>query len=111
MGPARQGGPVSVRKTAIAITLASMSAGLAVGLMPAGMARAAETSDVQDLRREVKKLKAEVNALQTVLAETTELERQRSANLTRAVKATEPATAPAGAPSAEADAPLAPTAA
>jgi hypothetical protein len=86
-----------------------MSAGLAVGLTPAGVARAAETSDVQDLRREVKQLKAEVNALQVVLAETTELERQRSANLTRAVKATEPSAA--AAPSAEADAPLAPTAA
>lgn len=100
------------RKTAIAITFALTSAGLVVALVPGGVARAAETSDVQDLRREVKQLKAEVNALQVVLAETTELERQRSANLTRAVKAMDAPTPPPAAPAASADdAPLAPTAA
>ena len=87
------------RRTVIAA--AFMLAGLATALAPARVARAGENSaDVQELKREIGQLRAEVQALQTVLAETTELERQRSANPTRAMKASESATPPTAAPAA-----------
>jgi len=78
-----------------------MLAGLATALAPARVARAGENSaDVQELKREIGQLRAEVQALQTVLAETTELERQRSANLTRAMKASDSPMPPSAAPAA-----------
>jgi hypothetical protein len=77
-----------------------MVAGLATALAPARVARAGEGADVQELKREIGQLRAEVQALQTVLAETTELERQRSANLTRAMKASEAPMPPSAAPAA-----------
>src|SRR5262245_14743770 len=79
-----------------------MIAVLAAGLLPARVAWAGGSSEVQDLRREVSQMRAEVQALQLALAETTELERKRSANLTRALKAPssspEPAAPPPAAP-------------
>jgi len=87
---------VSPRKTAIATVVTIAVA--ATGLAPTGVARAADSSEVQELKREISQMRAEVQALQVVLAEATELERQRSVNLSRAVKesATPPASAPAG---------------
>jgi hypothetical protein len=89
---------VSQRRKAIA--RAAMIAVLAAGLLPARVAWAAGSDDVQDLRREVSRMRAEVQALQLALAETTELERQRSANLTRALKAPSPSSEPAAPPPA-----------
>src|SRR5262245_39341200 len=86
-----------------AIARATMIAALAAGLLPARVAWAAGSSEVQDLRRQVSQMRAEVQALQLALAETTELERQRSANLTRALKD------PAGAPAPAAPPPAAPS--
>ena len=86
------------RRTVIAT--AFMVAGLAAAMAPARVARAGEASDVQELKREIGQLRAEVQALQTVLAETTELERQRSANLTRAMKASDSPMPPSAAPAA-----------
>jgi hypothetical protein len=74
----------------------------AAGFLPASDARAAGngTKDAQDLRREVSRLRAEVQALQSAIAETTELERQRDANLVRALKDdTSAAAAPSPSPS------------
>jgi hypothetical protein len=59
----------------------------AAGLLMAADARAAgEDKAAQDLRREVSRLRAEVQALRSAIAETTELERQRDANLVRALQ-------------------------
>jgi hypothetical protein len=58
----------------------------AAGFLSAADARAAGNNEVQDLRREVSRLRAEVQALQAAIAETTDLERQRDANLVRALK-------------------------
>lgn len=83
------------RQTAIA-TFATV---LAAGLTPAGVAWAADSGEVQDLKREVSQLRSEIQVLQAALAEATELERQRSVNLVRAVKESanaDPADAPAG---------------
>jgi len=87
---------VSPRKTAIATAVTIAVA--ATGLAPTGVARAADSSEVQELKREISQMRAEVQALQVVLAEATELERQRSVNLSRAVKesATPAPSAPAG---------------
>ena len=85
------------RKTAIATVITVAVA--AAGLSPTGVARAADTSEVQELKREINQMRAEVQALQVVLVEATELERQRSVNLARAMKepaAPPPASAPAG---------------
>ena len=87
---------MSPRKTAIATVVTIAVA--ATGLSPTGVARAADSSEVQELKREISQMRAEVQALQAVLAEATELERQRSVNLSRAVKesATPAPSAPAG---------------
>jgi hypothetical protein len=89
-----------------------MIAVAAAGFFPAADARAAGNAgnkEVQDLRREVSRLRAEVQALQSAIAETTELERQRDANIVRALKndstaASSPAPAPLDAPAAGNDA-------
>jgi hypothetical protein len=87
------------------IAIGIMFAVLAAGLAPAADAWAAD-SDVQELRREVSRLRAETQALQDAIAQTTEMERQRSANLIRAMKADAPPAAPppaAPAPAGEAN--------
>jgi hypothetical protein len=83
---------MDARRRAIATAIA-----IATALSPTGVAWAADSDEVKDLKREVSQLRSEVQALQVVLAETTELERQRSANLTRALRdsAAPPAAAPA----------------
>jgi plastocyanin len=57
-------------------------------LLPAGpaLAQADERVDPDELRREVKLLRVQVQALRSALAETAELDRQRSAVLTKALK-------------------------
>jgi len=63
-----------------------MLAVLAAGVLPAADAWAADPSELQEMRREVAKLRGQVQALQGVVAEATELERQRAAAMTRAMK-------------------------
>jgi len=98
--------------------IATMIAVFATGLLP-DEAWAADASEVQELRQEVRQLRADLQMLTAAVAETTELERQRSANLSKAMKeqsapsqpparATEVAsgageTAPAAAPSVARD--------
>ena len=79
---------------------------LAAGVSPAADAWAGESSELHEMRREVAKLRGQVQALQTVVAEATELERQRAAALTRAMKELSAAPAP-GAPAAAAPPPAA----
>jgi hypothetical protein len=64
---------------------ATLIAVFATGLLPEG-AWAADASEVQELRQEVRQLRADLQTLTAAVAETTELERQRSANLSRAMK-------------------------
>jgi len=79
---------VNPRRSAIATAalIAVAVAGVTSLSPPAAVARPADPKDVQELKREVSQLRAEMQALQAALAETTELERQRTANLTRALK-------------------------
>ena len=44
---------------------------------------AAESSEVEELRREVRQLQAQVQALRTAIGEAAEFDRQRAALLTR----------------------------
>ena len=64
---------------------ATMIAVFATGLLP-DEAWAADPAEVQELRQEVRQLRADLQTLTAAVAETTELERQRSANLSRAMK-------------------------
>jgi plastocyanin len=50
------------------------------------VAWAGESSDVEDLRREVRQLQAQIQRLSTAIAEAAEFDRQRAALLTRALK-------------------------
>jgi len=86
---------------------AAVAVGLVTTLAPTVVARAEESGEIQDLRRQVSQMRAEMQALQLALAETTELERQRVSNLTRALG--EPA-APAESGEPAAAAPPAPAA-
>jgi hypothetical protein len=77
----------------------------AAGLLSAADARAAGNKEVLDLRRELSRLRAEVQALQSAIAETTELERQRDATIVRALKddpgaSSRPEPSPSDAPAA-----------
>jgi hypothetical protein len=79
--------------------------GLATTLIPTAIARAADGSQVQDLRREVSQLRADVQSLQLALADladATEQERQLSLNLAKTLEASAPAetSVPAAAPAA-----------
>jgi plastocyanin len=71
----------------------------------------AESSDVEELRREIRQLQAQVQRLSTAIAEAAEFDRQRAALLTRALKnlgsvpATEAPTARAEAPVSKPSAP------
>ena len=60
-----------------------MIAILATGLSPAADALAAESAEVQELRREISQLRADTQVLQAALVQAAELD-QRSANLLRA---------------------------
>jgi hypothetical protein len=85
-----------------------MIAVVAAGLLPAGEAWAADAAEVQDMRREVAQMRGQVQALLSAVTEATELERQRSASLSRAIKemasaAPAPAAPPPSAPAPSAD--------
>jgi hypothetical protein len=95
---------VNQRRRSLAVAL--MIAVLAAGVAPAADAWAGD-AELQEMRREVGRLRAQVQGLQTVVAEATELERQRAAALTRAMKELSVASAP-GAPAATAP-PLTPS--
>jgi len=64
---------------------ATMIAVFATGLLP-DETWAADASELQELRQEVRQLRADLQTLTAAVAETTELERQRSANLSKAMK-------------------------
>jgi hypothetical protein len=89
--------PVNQRRPiAIAIMVAVAAAGLSVG-----DAWAADANEVQEMRREVAQMRNHVQALLSAVTEATELERQRSAMLTKAIKelgAPVPAAPPPSAP-------------
>ena len=69
--------------TATAVMIAT---GLAIGLLPTSIARAGEGSDIQDLRREVSRMRAEVQAMSVAIMQANELEKQRTAKLTKALE-------------------------
>jgi plastocyanin len=79
-------------------------------ILPAGLVAAclalprlalgAEPSDVEDVRHELRQLQAQVQALRAALAEAAELDKQRAAVLTRALKNLPPAQEGAGAAAA-----------
>ena len=76
-----------MRRSRPAIATAVMIAtGLVVGLAPTGVARAGDAGDVQELRREVSRMRAEVQAMQVAIMQANELERQRTAKLTKALQ-------------------------
>jgi hypothetical protein len=78
-----------------------MIAVVAAGLSPVGEAWAADASELQEMRREVAQMRGQVQALLSAVNEATELERQRSASLSRAIKDLS-GPAPAAPPSAPA---------
>jgi hypothetical protein len=90
------------------IATAIMVAALATGLSPAAEVLAADTDEVQELQREVRQMRAQVQALVAAIAETTELEKQRSANFSRALQqpaaTSEPAARAPGAPASGSEA-------
>jgi hypothetical protein len=108
---------MSRTRTAIA-TAVMIATALAVGGLPGRIARAGEAGDVQELRREVSRMRAEVQAMQVAIMQANELERQRTARLTKALEEqaavvpSDPAPpSPAVAPGEGALAPSAPAAA
>jgi hypothetical protein len=100
---------VSQRRRAIATAV--VIAGFAVGFSPA-VARASEASDIQALRREVNRMRAEVEAMQLAVTQANDLERVRNEKLRKALgepgEQTPPAAPPSGAPAEETEAPSAP---
>jgi len=65
----------------------ALIAGLAAAIMVSPrVAGAGEASEVEELRREVRQLQAQVQRLSTAIAEAAEFDRQRAALLTRALK-------------------------
>lgn len=104
-----------MHRTRTAITTAVMIAtALAMGLLPTGIARAGEgSSDVQELRREVSRMRAEVQAMSVAIMQANELERQRTAKLTKALEeqaAAVPSDPPPSAPAAPDEGGAAPSA-
>jgi hypothetical protein len=67
------------------IATAIMIAAFGTGLSPASEAWAADADEVQELQKEVRQMRAQVQALVAAISETTELEKQRSANFSRAL--------------------------
>ena len=59
---------------------------IAVGLMVPRLARGGEPSAVEELRREVRQLEAQIQGLRAAITEANELDRQRAAVLSRALK-------------------------
>ncbi|HVT07351.1 MAG TPA: carboxypeptidase regulatory-like domain-containing protein [Polyangia bacterium] len=59
---------------------------IAVSFALPRIALGAEASDVEDLRREVRQLQAQMQALRSAISEAAELDRQRAAVMTRALK-------------------------
>jgi len=99
---------VSQRRRAIAAAV--MIAGFAVGLSPRA-ARASEASDIQALRREVNRMRAEVEAMQLAVTQANDLERVRNEKLRKALgeqAEQAPPAAPAEETEAPAEAPAAP---
>jgi TolA-binding protein len=68
------------------IATAALVALFATGLSPTTAVWAAEAGDVQDLRLEVGRLRAQLQALQGAIAEVTELERQRDVAVIKTLK-------------------------
>jgi plastocyanin len=95
--------PRAMTRSAIAVL-----AVLLVGWPRTGAA--ATDSDVEELRREVRALQVQVQALRTAIAESAELDRQKAAMLTRVLKNTTTAgeTLPASKPEPRAELPPAP---
>jgi len=90
-----------------------IATGLATGLLPAAIARAGDGSDVQELRREVSRMRAEVQAMSVAIMQANELERQRTAKLTKALEeqaAAVPSGPPPSAPAAPDEGGAAPSA-
>ena len=91
-----------------AIATAVMIAGFVVGLAPAA-AHASEASDIQALRREVSRMRAEVEAMQLAVIQANDLERVRNEKLRKAlgepVDSSAPPAPPPAAPAEESDAP------
>lgn len=87
-------------------TKALIAAFAAILAVVPGVAGGAESSDVEELRREIRQLQAQIQRLSTAIAEAAEFDRQRAALLTRALKniGSVPATAEAP-PPAKAEAP------
>jgi len=65
---------------------AALAAALAVSFLLPRSTRAGDSSDVEDLRREVRALSAQLQALRTAVAEAAEFDRQRATLLTKALK-------------------------
>jgi plastocyanin len=65
---------------------AGIAAALVASLLLPRATRAGESSDVEELRREVRALSAQLQALRTAITEAAEFDRQRTALLTRALK-------------------------
>jgi plastocyanin len=68
--------------TVTKVLVAAFAASLAVPRA----AWAADSADVEELRREVRQLRAQIQALRTAITEAAEFDRQRAALLTRALK-------------------------
>jgi len=68
------------------IATAALVAILATGASPTTAVWAAEAGDVQDLRQEVGRLRAQLQTLQGAIAEVTELERQRDVAVIKTLK-------------------------
>jgi hypothetical protein len=85
-----------------------MIAGFVVGLSPSA-ARASEASDIQALRREVNRMRAEVEAMQLAVTQANDLERMRNEKLRKALgeqaEQSPPSTPPPAAPAEETNAP------
>lgn len=86
----------------------AVAAALALALAVAPATGIAADPDVDELRREVKALRAEVDSLRAAMAETASLDRERAAAVTRALKSSGPnATSNSSGDEAPAPAPVA----
>jgi hypothetical protein len=81
------------RLTSSAVIIAAIT----TVLLP-GPTLAADAAEVESLRHEVRQLQSDLQVLRTAVAEATELERLRSTNLARQMKAPQQASEPPPAP-------------